>query len=163
MARLTPDGFTKVHVVDTIANTAAPTLVEITAGSEVTPFLTPAGIDTPEEGTDADSSDLSSPRDKSVPATIGGTVTGEYYRDDATAGGADTAWTAQPRLKDTHLVIARFGGSGASNAIAVADVVEVWKVRVSQRSNTRLARGDVMRFVCTYALQADPVLNAVVA
>jgi len=157
MARITPDGYTKVHVVDTISSLAAPTEAEIAAGTEVTPFLTPAGLDTPEEGTDADSSDLSSARDKSIPATIGGVITGEFYRDDGTGGTTDDAWTAMPRLKITHLVIARFGGSDTDNAIQATDSVEVWPVRVSQRSNSRLARGDALRFTVNFALRDDPV------
>lgn len=163
MSRITPDGFTKVHVVDTIAaSTLIPTQVEIDAGDEVTDFITPAGIDLPEEGTDADSSDIGSARDKSVPATVGGVLTGEFYRDDGTAGGLDTAWTTQARLTNTHLVVARFGGTGTDNAIQVGDTVEVYKVRVSQRSNNRITRGEVLRFTATYSLSDDPNLAAVV-
>jgi len=159
VARITPDGYTKVHIVDSIASLAAPTLAEIGAGTEVTPFLTPAGLDTPEEGTDADSSSLASARDFSIPATIGGDIVGEFYRDDT----SDDAWTAMPRLQVTNLVIARFGGSGADNAIATTDTVEVWPVRVSQRSNSRLTRGEALRFVVRFALSGDPELAAVVA
>ena len=54
MSRITPDGNTKIHIVDSISSQSAPTLAEITAGTEVTGFLTPTGLDTPEEGTDAD-------------------------------------------------------------------------------------------------------------
>jgi len=163
MSRITPDGFVKVHVVDTIAlATLVPTQVEIDAGDEVTNFITPAGIDLPEEGTDADSSDLGSARDKTVPATVGGPLSGEYYRDDGTAGGLDTAWLTQARLTNTHLVVARFGGTGTDNAIQVGDTVEVYKVRVSQRSNNRIVRGEVLRFTANYALSEDPNLTAVV-
>lgn len=163
MSRITPDGFTKVHVVDTISDIANPTIGEINAGNEVTSFITPTGLDTPEEGTDADSSDFSSARDFSVPATIGGQIVGEFYRDDSTGGGADTAWTAMPRLTTTHLVIARFGGTGTDNAIQTGDTVEVWPVRVSQRSNNRMVRGETLRFTATFALRADPSLAATVA
>jgi hypothetical protein len=164
MSRITPDSFTKVHVVDTIASpTLVPTIGEINAGDEVTAFITPAGIDLPEEGTDADSSDISSARDFSVPATIGGTLTAEFYRDDGTGGGVDTAWTTQARLTITHLVVARFGGTGTDNAILAGDTVEVYPVRVSQRSNNRVVRGEVLRFTATYALRGDPNLAAVVA
>jgi len=163
MARITPDGFTKVHIVDTISSLSAPTMAEIGAGTEVTPFLTPAGLDTPEEGTDADSSDISSARDKSVPATIGGTIEGEFYRDDGTGGGSDDAWTAMPRLQFTNIVLARFGGTGTDNAIQATDTVEVWPVRVSQRSNSRVTRGEALRFVTRFGLVADPELAATVA
>jgi len=157
MARLTPDGFLKVWIVDTLTSLTAPSLAEIVAGTEVTPFLTRTGLDTPEEGTDADSSDLSSARDKSVPATIGGTITGEFFRDDGTGGTTDDAWTAMPRLTITNLVIARFGGTGTDNAIQSTDTVETWPVRISQRSNSRLTGGETMRFTVNFALRGDPV------
>ncbi len=159
MARITPDGNTKVHFVPTISNTAAPTVAEIAAGTELTPQLTPAGLDTPDEGQEADSSDLSSARDKSVPSTIGGQPQGEFYRDDS----ADNAWNALPRLTTGYLVIARFGGTDTDNAIQATDTVEVWTVRVSNRNNVRIARGEVLRFQVNFALSADPVLGATVA
>lgn len=159
MARITPDGYTKVHIVDAIVSMAAPTMTELGLGTEVTPFLTPAGLDTPEEGTDADSSSLASPRDFSIPATIGGDIVGEFYRDTVN----DDAWDAMPRLQITHLVISRFGGTGTDNAIASTDVVEVWPVRVSQRSPSRLTRGEAQRFTVRFALSDDPVLIAAVA
>ena len=162
MSRLVPDGNLKIWAVNSIASQAGPTLVEITAGTELTPFVTPAGFDTPEEGTDADISNMSSARDFSVPATIGGDLQGEMYRDDGTGGTTDDAWIALPRNLQTNIVIARFGGGGTDNAIAVADVVEVWPVRVSQRSNNRPVRGEAFRFTGRYALESDPTLNAVV-
>jgi len=163
MARITPDSYLKVWWVTTIASITGPTLVEIEAGTELTPFITSAGLDTPEEGTDADTSDLSSARDKSIPATIGGQVVGEFYRDDGTGGGSDDAWTAIPRNTDGYLVIAPFGGGGTDRAIAVADTVEVWTCRVSQRSRGRYVRGEAQRFEATFALSADPELAATVA
>jgi hypothetical protein len=159
MSRIVPDGFLKVWIVDSIASQSAPTIVEITAGTETTPFLTPAGIDTPEEGTDADISNLSSARDQSIPATIGGELTAEYYRDDQ----SDDAWDNQARLTITNVVLSRFGGGGADNAIIATDVVEVYPVRISQRSPSRAVRGEAMRFVVNYALSGDPELTATVA
>ena len=161
MARITPDGYTKIHFVPTVAAPATITLVEIAAGEELTPFLTPAGLDTPEDGTDADSSSIASPRDFSVPATIGGDITGEFYRDDGTGSTTDAAWDALPRLTQGYLVIARFGGTDTDNAIKVADEVEVWEVRVSQRSNSRITRGEVLRFTSTFAVAADMVIGTV--
>jgi hypothetical protein len=156
VARITPDTYTKIHVVNTIASQAAPTVAELAAGTEVTPFLTPAGLDTPEEGTDADISSIASARDFSIPATIGGDISGEFYRDDS----SDDAWDAMPRLQVTNLVISRFGGTGTDNAIIATDTVEVWPVRVSQRSNSRVTRGEALRFTSTFALSGDPDLAA---
>lgn len=163
MSRITPEGNTKIHIVDAIASQSAPTLVEIDAGTEVTPFLTPTGLDTPEDSSDADSSSIASPRDFTIPATFGGDITGEFYRDDGTGATTDEAWDAMPRLKISNLVVARFGGTGTDNAIAVADVVEVWPIRVSQRSNSRITRGEALRFTSKFALSGDPDLAATVA
>jgi hypothetical protein len=162
VARITPDGYTKIHFLTTIATLAEPSPTEISNGKELTPFLTPAGLDTPETSTDADTSSIASARDFSVPATIGGEVTGEFYRDDGTGSTTDVAWTALPRLTTGFLVIARYGGSGANNAIAVGDTVEVWQVRISERSNARVTRGEALRFSSKFAVSADPIFNAVV-
>lgn len=166
MARLTPDGVSKIHFLPAVAVQTAPTLTEIAAGTELTPFITPAGLDTPDEGQEADASDLSSARDKSVPSTISGNPQGEFYRQGDPAGGgpsSDDAWEALPRLTEGFLVIARFGGSGSDFAIAAGDEVEVWPVRVSNRNNTRMARGEVLRFSANFALTDDPEYASVVA
>jgi len=163
VARLTPDENSKIHIVDSIASVAAPTIGEIGAGTEVTPFLTPAGLDTPEEGNDADVSSIASAHDLSVPATISGQPSGEFYRDDGTGSTTDDAWDAMARGTSTNIVISRFGGSGASNAIATGDTVEVWPVRVSSRSNNRLIRGEALRFVAQFAKSVAPTLTATVA
>ena len=159
MPRLTPDEFTKVHIVNSISTQSAPTIGEINAGTEVTGFLTPAGLDTPEDSTDADISSIASARDFSIPATIGGDITAEFYRDDT----SDDAWDALPRLQITNLVISRFGGTGSENAIVATDVVEVWPVRVSQRSNSRITRGEALRFTSKFSLSGDPEFAATVA
>ena len=161
MARITPDGYTKIHFVVTIASTIAPTLVEITAGDELTPFLTPAGLDTPDTATDADVSSIASARDFNIPATIGGDITGEFYRDDGTGSTSDDAWDALPRLTQGHLVVARFGGTDTDNAIKVGDTVEVTEVRVSERSNARITRGEALRFTSRFTVAADTVIGTV--
>lgn len=159
MARLIPDGTSKVTWAPTVASKAAPTTSEvITSGIDLTPFITGAGIDTPEEGEVVDASDLSSAFNKNVPGVYGGSASGEFFRDDA----SDTAWTTLARGTSGNLVISRFGGSGTDNAIASGDSVEVWPVRVSSRSNTRLARNDVLRFVVSFATTDEPALIATV-
>ena len=160
MARITPDGYTKIHFLTTVAAPAAVTVAELAAGDELTPFLTPAGLDTPEDGTDADSSSIASPRDFSVPATIGGDITGEFYRDDTD----DDAWDALPRLTEGWLVIARFGGTTAGTyALQATDTAELWTVRVSQRSNSRITRGETLRFTSTFAVSADMIETTITA
>lgn len=158
MARQTPDGLLKVHWVPTIANTAAPTVAELAAGTDLTPFLTPAGINLPDEGTEADSSDLSSERDKSVPSTIGGNPEAEFWRDDTT----DTAWTTLARGTSGYLLVAIFGGTGTDAALIATDTCDVWTVRVSSRNRVRPARGETQRFQSVFANAADPAEDSTV-
>ena len=160
MARITPDGYTKIHFLTTVSAPAAVTVAELAGGDELTPFLTPAGLDTPEDGTDADSSSIASPRDFTIPATIGGDITGEFYRDDT----ADDAWDALARLTEGWLVIARFGGTTAlTYALQATDTAELWTVRVSQRSNSRISRGEALRFTSTFAVSADTIETTITA
>ena len=158
MARIIPDGTFKVSWAPAVAIVTGPTFAEVDAGEDLTPFVTPAGVDTPEEGEVVDSSDLSSAFNKNVPGTYGGSASIECYRDDTT----DTAWTTLARNAEGFLVIARFGGSGTDNAIQSGDAVEVWPVRVSSRSNVRVARNDVLRFVANLATTDEPTLIATV-
>ena len=162
---MTPDGIIKVHFAPAVADITAPTLAEIAAGTALTDFITPAGLDTPDEGQEADASDLGSARDKTVPSTVSGNPSGEFYREGDPAGGGpltDDAWDALPRLTIGYLIIARFGGSGVAGAIDTGDEVEVWPVRVSNRNNVRAARGETYRFTANFALTDDPEYAAVV-
>jgi hypothetical protein len=155
MSRQIADGEVRIYWVPTIAVKTAPTVAEITGGTELTPFL--SSLDTPLDGETADSSALSSAFNTSVPGTFGGGATGTFYRDDTT----DTAYTTLPRLTSGHIVIRRFGGS--TTAIAISDAVEVWEVTVITRSPTTLDRNNVQMFTVDFATIVEPVLNAVVA
>lgn len=161
MARRIYDGEIRVYWVPglaTITNLSAPTVASITTtGEDVTPFL--ASLDTPLEGEAAPSPDLSSAFDKTVAGTFGGNVTAEMYREDLAAD--DLAWPLFIRNATGYLVIRRFGGSTV--AIAVADEVEVWPVRVITRSPAAAERGAVQTFNVSFAALDDPVLDAVVA
>jgi hypothetical protein len=163
MARQTPDGRIKLYFVTTLSSMTSPTLVQITAGTALHSFLTPAGISFPDEGSEADVSDLGSARDKSAPATVSGNPEGEFWRDDALGGGADTAWTTLVRDTTGYLVVALFGGSGALYALQAADKVDVWPVRVSSRNLSRPARGEGVKFTSVFAVTGGPYYASTVA
>lgn len=154
MARIIADGEVKIQWVITIASKPAPTLAEINAGTDITPFL--SSLDTPLEGDSVDSSDLSSAFNKNVAGTFGGGATGQFYKDDT----ADTAYTTFPRNTTGHLVVRRFGGS--ATAFAVSDNVEVWEVRVITRSPATMDRNNVQMFQVDYATLDEPDLDVAV-
>jgi hypothetical protein len=158
MARMTPDGIFKVHFL-TAVTLATPKITEIAAGVELTPFLAPAGLSLPDEGSEADVSDMSSERDVSAPSTISGNPEGEFWRDSATAD--DDAWTTLVRGATGYLVVALFGGTTATTyAIKSGDKVDIWPVRVSSRNLARVARGEAVRFTAMFALSDAPTYQA---
>lgn len=149
MPRLIADGEVKIAWVPTIVAPAAPTTAEITAGTDITEFI--RSLETPEEASTPDASDVSSAFNKTVAGTFGGSVTAEMYRDDT----ADDAYTLFPRNTTGYLVLRRFGGSDV--AFAAADEVEVRQLRVVSRSPANIERDTVQTFTVAFASLDSPV------
>ncbi len=155
MARLISNGEVRIWWVDTIADTTAPTTTEITAGTDITGFI--SSLDTPLDGNAVDSSDLSSAFNKTVAGKFGGNVNAQMYRDDT----ADDAFDLFPRNTTGYLVIRRFGGSDV--AAAMGDEVDVWNLRVITRSDVPLDDESVQAFACNFAALDEPDINVAVA
>lgn len=155
MPRLIADGEVKFSFVPTIADTSAPTVLEIDAGTDVTEWF--ASLDTPLDGSAVPAPNLSTAFRVTVAGKYGGEITGEAYRDDT----ADDAWALFPRNTTGYMVIRRFGGSDV--AYAVADELEVWHVRVITRSPAPMDEEGVQMFTITMAVLDEPVLDAVAA
>lgn len=148
MARLIADGEVRVAFAVTVANPAAPTAAEATAGTNITPFL--ASLDTPLEGEAVPAPDLSSAFNKTVAGPYGANGSGEFYRDDT----ADDAFDLFPRNTTGFLIIRRFGGSTV--VFAAAQLVDVWNVRVIARSPATMDRGSVQMFSVNFATLTEP-------
>ena len=130
MSRRGSTGELRVSFVPTIADMAAPTAAEVTAGTDLTPFLTRDGVNTPNSASTTDISDLADRRNKRAPGTFGGDDwTLKLYRDSVTAD--DDAWTLLVQDLEGYLVIRRFGG--AENALAATNKVEVADIAVLSR------------------------------
>jgi hypothetical protein len=161
MSRQTPDGLIKLYWVTTLSSMTSPTLVQISAGVALHGYLTPAGISLPDEGSEADSSDMGSERDKSVPSTVSGNPEAEFWKDSVL--GTDLAWTTLARGTTGYLVVAPFGGTAALAALQATDLVDVWPCRVSSRNLSRVARGEALRFTAMFAVSHAPYYASVVA
>jgi len=155
MPRTIADGEILINFAPTIADPAAPTVAELTAGTDVTPFM--STFDTPLDGDAVDSSDLSSAFNKTVAGTYGGNISSDMYRDDTT----DTAWTTFDRNTEGYFVVRRFGGSTV--AWTIADEAEVYHVRIITKSPSTLDRNSVQMFTIDAAVLDEPELAAVVA
>lgn len=153
MARFIPDGVLKVTLAPAVADMEAPSLSEVNAGSDATPFL--RSMSTPLEGSIVDISDVSSRFNKTTSGTYGGQEASmEFYRDDSQA--ADTMWNLLPRGTTIYAIIARRGGSGTDDAITTGDYVDVWKLEVVTRNPADYARNEPTGFMVTYAVPEEP-------
>lgn len=160
MARQPSTGVLRLWIVPSVANKSAPTVAEITAGEDITPFLRRDGLQTPKSGSTIDASDVSSRFNKTGKGSFGGDpVRIQLYRDDTT----DTAWDQLPPDTDTNVVLARFGFSGAGNDPAIGDVCEVWPITVVSREMVPIADNEMQRFESVCAVTDDPDDDAVVA
>jgi hypothetical protein len=154
LARIISNGEVRIYWATTIADPSAPTVAEITAGTDVTGFI--SSVDTPLDGDAVDASDLSSAFNKTVAGKFGGNVNATMYRDDT----ADTAFDLFPRNTTGYLVIRRFGGS--TTAIAVANDVDVWNLRVITRSDVALDDNTVQAFTTAFAALDEPDIDVAV-
>lgn len=155
MARIISNGEVKIWWVTTIADTTAPTVAEIGAGTDVTGFM--SSLDTPLDGNAVDSSDLSSAFNKTVAGKFGGNVNAQMYRDDTD----DDAFILFPRNTTGFLVIRRFGGSDV--AVGAGDEVDVWPLRVITRSDVPLDDESVQAFTANFAALDEPDIAVTVA
>lgn len=161
-------GHVKVVYLPTCADHTAPTLAEISAGTEVTSWLTRDGVDTPSKGKTIPTADISQPYDTTTPGAYGGDpISFKFFRD--TVEGSDTAWATFPRATAGFALIARFGGSGspssltpALNALATGDRCEIWPITVIAREPAKTAEGEAQTFMVTCSVPVAPEMDAAV-
>lgn len=167
MSRQQSTGVLRLSFVPSVANKSAPTVAELTAGTDLTPYVKRDGLTTPKSGNTISLADVSSPFNKTGAGTYGGdAITLKCYRDSVS--GSDTAWStlvplsaAAPTGTEGFLVVRRFGGSGV--AFAAADKVEVWPVSVISREMDAIAENEAQSFTAMLAVTDEPDDGAVVA
>lgn len=161
MARIIPNENAYLAFVPTIANIAAPTAVEITAGKELTSYLISMNAST--TGNTVPTPDISTLFETSIPGTVTATLTADFYRDDTVGVGGDLAWITLPRKTSGFFVIQRFGHTTPGAPIIAAAKVEVWPILVVSRTMANMANNSVMTFTVTCSVPKVPNEAAVVA
>lgn len=154
MARYGTEENVTLWWVPTIADIAAPTVAEITAGTDITcefaeftPGVTQNNIDT---------SGYCSRVDSEVVGTVGYSLSIDFYRDDTD----DTAWELFSWGLEGHLVW-REGVAYDPDATA-ADKVSVWQAQSGEKQIAATAKNTRRTFTVGFAVQAAE-LDAVVA
>lgn len=161
MPRFNPQGHSKVLLVSTIANPAAPTAAEVTAGVDLTPYLVPDGTSgfTSEPQT-VDATDLAATREKNVrglATTTNGSLT--FFRGDDSGDGESDLFDDLVAALDTskYVVFSHSGGTAAG------DLVDIFPVKVASVNASVPQGGQAARFTVGFTHPAEPSLNATVA
>lgn len=157
MSAYVHEGMTKVALVPTIANISAPTVAELTAGTDITELLTKDGLQISLNQNYADNSSLAGRFDAQVVGSFGGNPTLVFKRDNVT----DTAWDLFTWGTNTNLVVRR--GQPYGEAWAAADKVEAYPIQTHEPvPNNTAANAQATATVGT-AVTSQPDLHAVVA
>lgn len=164
MARLASEGNVKVYKVPTIADVTAPTVAEVNAGTDLTPYMPTQGVDITWTQNNASLAMLDESFVAEVVGTEAATITLTGVRDDT----SDDFFDAFDRGDNFYLVIARFGWSGLGsgsdpNEPAATDVVEVYPAQSHRPVPMAPAENEFQQAMCTLAVTETPVLDAVLA
>lgn len=157
MARLAAEGNIKVWKVPSIEDKSEPTVSEINAGMNLTPFVPTAGLSINWTQNNASLEML----DESFVAEVVGTesaaieITG--VRDDQD----DDFFDAFQRGENFYLVVFRFGMSGSGGEEpADGDVCEVYPVQSHRPVPMAPASNEFQQAMVTLAVEDTPVLDA---
>jgi hypothetical protein len=132
MADLSFDGLMKVSFVPTIANIAAPTVVEVNAGTDLTPRLTPDGLNISTDTNSIDSTKMSSTANAAKAGRRTFTCSVTYTR--GTAAPELAVETALVYRATGYLVVRR--DVAYATAYAAAQKVEVYPVELGEPNPT---------------------------
>ena len=156
-----PQGRTKLYWVETIANAAAPTAAEITAGDRLDEYIVPDSVAgfTAEPNT-VDATPLSALRERTVnglATTTNGAIT--FYRGDEAADAEATLFdTFVDALQTDGYIVVVLNGT-----VATGELVDVFPSRVNTVNPTPPAGGQSARFTVGFTHPADFELNATIA
>lgn len=158
MPRTIAAGVLQLFYAATVADPAAPTVAELNAAVNLTPWLTGGTLTTPLDGSIVAADDMDSPYNKSGAGTFGGDpVSAEFYRD--TTRTSDTAWTTLVRGVTGYWAIARLG-LATKGTWASGDRVELWPVTVVTRNMiSPVPRNEMQRFMVTCGVPTDPNID----
>ena len=157
MAKFAYDGKTRAAFVPTITNIAAPTVAQITAGTDLSPFITKNGLSTPSNLNMVASGALAETFDAEVPGTFGGPIELTMFRDVPT----DAAWELFTFGTEGYIVI-RYGVLSAT-AFASTNDVEVYAIQTHEPIMTPPATNENATFKVMCAVTRQPNLHAIVA
>lgn len=158
MSAYVHEGMTKVSWVPTITNVAAPTVAQLTAGTDITELLTKDGLNISLTQNTVDNTSLAETFDSQLVGSWGGSITLTAKRDN---DGTDAAWNLFTHGETGYLVVRR--GAAYDGAFAADDDVEVYPAQSGEPVPNATAANAQATFSVTLAITAQPDLHAVAA
>lgn len=155
MARIKYEGRTKVHWVPAIADTDAPTSTELSAGTDLTSFVTKDGYQPNVTNNTIDTAGIDNDFNSMIQGSYGADLTLVCMRDDTT----DTAYETLVRLAQGYVVV----GLNSPTGIATADVVEVWPAELGTPVMANSGADTLQTFTVNAAVSDPPTFDAVMA
>lgn len=157
MSAYVHEGMTKVAWVLTITNVSAPTVAELTAGTDISVTLTKDGLNISLSQNYVDNTSLAETFDSQLVGSWGGTSSLTFRRDNVT----DTAWDTFDWGETGYLVVRR--GEAYDGAWAAADKVEVYPAQMGMPVPNATAANAQATATVGMAFTSQPDLHAVVA
>lgn len=159
MARYANDGMIRVTYAPAVANKAAPTTVELGAGTELSAWITKDGLTVPSNQNMVDDSSLAETFDAQVVGSFGGPLAMTLKRDGTPA--SDTAWNLFTYGLLGFICVRR--GVAVATAWAAAQKAEVYPIMSHEPIPQQTASNEQGRFTITFAVTSQPNLKATVA
>ena len=145
---------TRVVWVPTIADTSAPTAAELSAGTDITSYLTKDGLETPADQNMVDNAGLDTNFNAQGVGNYGGGITLKCFRTST-----DAAWDLFVYGTEGYVVVARDSIGG----IASGDDVEVYPAQMHQPVMMNTAENERQKFSAKLAVTSAPVDGTVAA
>ncbi|MEU7044933.1 hypothetical protein AB0A77_28295 [Streptomyces varsoviensis] len=173
MPRYAATGRIAIIFAPSVANINAPTAAEISAGVNLTDYITRDGLKTPSSGNTIDAADIGSRFNKTAPGTYGGDAAEitAHRGSKPGASGDDKAWAALPQDSMGFLIVARTGlGQSPTTGLGTkdgkpttGDRVEVYPVTVISRAMKEAGNNETDKFTASLAITGEPTQDATVA
>jgi hypothetical protein len=158
MANMIHEGNTTIWWVTSIASVAAPTVAEINAGVDLTPFVTKDGLKIGSKSDRAKNDDISSPHQSELPGGYGEAPSLTCKRDSS----SDTAWnTLSTRGTAGYLVVRRLVAYGT--AVAAGQKVEVYPSSTLEVEVPDTAENERVKFTTPLVVTSAPNKKSTVA
>jgi hypothetical protein len=159
MARLAFEENYRLRFVPTITNKAAPTVAQITAGTDITTLVSKDGVQYGTSENKVSTADIATAFDSETIGSWGASLQLTFFKDDV----SDTAWDLFVRGLVGFIVIAPYGFTGANNTPAAANKVYVFPVITQQPQIAPSAANERQTFMSSFAVTSPPEYRAVVA